>query len=490
VTLGRFRPVIEITRFTAHYRVRNFRETKMKNAAAKLGLGMLSFLLVFFPRGELLADNLRDDFERAVRAIKHIPYNPRPIPTFTSDVTGISEADSRALFLSTFTRVLIPAPANGKTFAAANPANSPDITLVGYLRKHTDPGASGRPGIVLTHGGVGNGSIAQSSQFLIHISNVLFANGYHVLAVDRRDGLLSRCAFLPGSLAPDATRSVPIFVGGSPIEECINLNAAFRNPGFTPNTLVSDRSGLGGDILAAAAYLQSETGTTLIGAIGGSRGGMHVIRAAVIQGSSGTSFPAGLLDAALILSPVGDENTNRFSDSSTTFPCSIARAAQFYSAVAGSGIRNFAADPVGATEDLLAINNGLGAIGSVRIPTFIVYTLTDDQTFAHEMLAYQAKTRRMKLGETLILARLGHFHELFQADPYWIDQTVLTYFKRLLARNNPQIGADPGFPSLGPNSDNPLIVDVRVERDDRDDLVSQQSIVPFMRGTCPELPAP
>jgi hypothetical protein len=386
--------------------------------------------------------------------------------------------------------VLIPAPANGKTFAAANPANRPDITLVGYLRKQTGPDAATRPGIVLTHGGVGIGSIAGSSQFLIHISNVLFANGYHVLAVDRRDGLLSRCAYSLVNLAPDPTRSVPIFVGGSPVEECINLNTAFRDPGFTPNTLVSDRSGLGGDILAAAAWLQSQTGTTLVGAIGGSRGGLHVIRAAAIQGGADTNFPAGLLDAALILSPVGDENTNRFSDSATTFPCSIARAAQLYSTVPGSGIRNFAADPVGATEDLLGTLNGIGAIRDVRIPSFIVYTLTDDQTFAHEALAYQARTQRMKLGETLILARLGHFHEIWQADPFWMDQTVLTYFKRLLAKDNPQIGTNPGFMKLGPNDNNPLIVDVRVERNDRDDLVSQDSIVTFMRGICPELPAP
>jgi hypothetical protein len=361
---------------------------------------------------------------------------------------------------------------------------------VGYVRKQTGPDAASRPGILLTHGGVGIGSIAGSSQFLIHIANVLFANGYHVLAVDRRDGLLSRCAFSQVNLAPDPARSVPIFVGGSPVEECINLNVAFRDPSFTPNTLVSDRSGLGGDILAAAAFLQAQTGTSIIGALGGSRGGLHVIRAAAIQGGSDTTFPAGLLDAALILSPVGDENTNRFSDSSTTFPCSIARAAQFYSTVAGTGVRDFAADPVGATEDLLGTLNGLAFIRKVEIPSFLVYTLTDDQTFAHEALAYQIRTERMRLGETLILARLGHFHEIWQSDPFWMDQTVLTYFKRLLAKDHPLIGEDPGFPRAGPNDHNPLIVDVRVERRDRDDLVSQDSIVPFMRGICPELPAP
>src|SRR5262245_30566840 len=193
----------------------------MKNAATRLALGVL---LVSFLSAESFAQNLKDDFERTVGAIKHIPYNPRPIPTNTADVTGISEAASRTLFLSTFTRVLIPAPANGKTFAAADPANRPDITLVGYLRMQVGPDAATRPGIVLTHGGVGTGSIAQSSQFLIHIANVLFANGYHVLAVDRRDGLLSRCAYVPVTLAPDPARSVPISVGGSPVQECINLN--------------------------------------------------------------------------------------------------------------------------------------------------------------------------------------------------------------------------------------------------------------------------
>jgi hypothetical protein len=360
---------------------------------------------------------------------------------------------------------------------------------VGYLRVQAGPGAGSRPGIVLTHGGVGIGSIAGSSQFLIHIANVLFANGYHVLAVDRRDGLLSRCAYLQ-NLAPDSARSVPITVGGSPIEECANLNNAFRDPGFTPNTLVSDRSGLGGDILAAAKFLQDQTGATKIGALGGSRGGLHVIRAASVQGGPDTNFPAGLLDALLILSPVGDENTNRFSDSSTTFPCAIVRAARFYSTVAGSGVRNFTTDPVGATEDLFAINSGVKVIENVDVPSFIVQTLTDDQTFIHEALAYKVKTDKMKIGEILLLARLGHFHEMWQADPFWMDRTVLTYFKGLLANNDPQIGDDPGFQKLGPNDDNPLIVHLRFRREDADKFLSQESIVPFMRGVCPDLPAP
>src|SRR6267378_2173167 len=436
-----------------------------------------------------LADDLKHEFEGTIRSIRQIPYNPRPIPTDTKDVTGISEADSQAIFLSTFIRVLIPAPANGKTFAASDLANHPDITLVGYLRRQTGPGAGSRPGIVLTHGGVGTGSIAASSQFLIHIANVLFANGYHVMAVDRRDGLLSRCAYLQ-NLAPDLARSIPITVGGSPVEVCATLNRAFRDPSFTPNTLVSDRSGLGGDILAAAKFLQDQTGATKIGALGGSRGGLHVIRAASIQGGPDTNFPAGLLDALLILSPAGDENTDRFSGSNTTFPCGIVRAAQIYSTVAGSGVRNFTIDPVGATEDFFGILSGVRAIENVEVPSFIIQTLTDDQTFIDGALAYKVKTDRMKLGEILLLARLGHFHEMWQADPFWMDRTVLTYFKRLLAKHDPQIGDDPGFQKLGPNDDNPLIVHLRFRRDDADKFLSQESIVPFMRGVCPDLPSP
>jgi len=462
----------------------------MLRKAAKAGAGILLGFLLFLTGSVLRADDSRHEFDNTIRSIRHIPYNPRPIPTNTMDVTGISEADSRALFLGTFTRVSFPAPANGKTFFASNPANHADITLVGYLRMQTGPEAGTRPGIVLTHGGVGIGSIANSSQFLIHIANVLFANGYHVLAVDRRDGLLSRCAYLPVSLAPDSTRSVPITVGGSPIEECSTLNNAFRNPAFTPNTLISDRSGLGGDILAAARFLQEQTGATKIGALGGSRGGLHVIRAASIQGGADTDFPRDLLDALLVLSPVGDENTNRFSDSSTTFPCAIVRAARLYSTIPGSGVRDFTADPVGATEDFFGTLNGVRAIGSVDVPSFLIYTLTDDQTFAHEALAYKVKTDRMRSGESLLLARLGHFHEMWQADPYWMDRTVLTYFKGLLAKDDLRIGSDPGFQKLGPNDDNPLIVDLRLRREDADEFLSQESLVPFMRGVCPDLPPP
>lgn len=462
----------------------------MKSNAATIGLSVLSGVLFFSACGTALADTSRNNFESTIRSIRQVPYNPRPIPTDTIDVTGISEADSRTLFLSTFTRVSIPAPANGRTFASTNPANHPDVTLVGYLRTHAGPGASDRPGIVLTHGGVGTGSIAASNQFLIHIANVLFANGYHVLAVDRRDGLLSRCAYSLVGLAPDPARSVPITVDGNPVEACGGLNNAFRDPSFNPNTLVSDRSGLGGDILAAAKFLQEQTGATMIGALGGSRGGLHVIRAASIQGSPDTNFPSRLLDAVLIPSPVGDENTNRFSDSSQSFPCAIVRAARFYSTVAGSGVRDFTADPIGATEDFLGMLNGIEAIEKVDVPGFIIHTLTDDQTFIHEALAYNARTDKMKLGETLLLARLGHFHEIWQADPYWMDRAVLIYFKRLLARNNSQIGDDPGFQRLGPNDDDPLIVDLRLKREDADKLLSRESLVPYMRGVCPDLPPP
>lgn len=464
----------------------------MKNDLLKIALNILAVLSLSSPslQSDLFADTLKDEFEKTIKSIRQIPYNPRPIATDTADVTHISEGASQTNFLYNFTRVEILAPANGKTFASSNPANHPDITLVGYLRKQTGPGASSRPGIVLTHGAGGTGSITRQRNFIIHIANVLFANGYHVLAADRRDGLLSRCAYLP-SLAPDPTRSQPLFVGGDPIQDCGILNSAFRNSSFTPNTLISDSSGLGGDILAAAKYLQEQTGATIIGALGGSMGGRYLVRAASIQGNPDTDFPAGLLDAILVLSPVGDENTNRFSFPSTSFPCGIVKTAEFYSInVPGTGIRDFTADPVGAVEDFFGILSGVKAIENVDIPIFIIHTLTDNQTFIHEALAYKAKTDKMKLGDTLLLARLGHFHEIWQADPFWMDQVVLTYFKGLLAKNNSQIGDNPGFSSLGPNIDNPLIVNLKFKPEDADKFVSQESIVPFSRGVCPGLPPP
>src|SRR3990167_3368304 len=50
------------------------------------------------------------EFKQIIQSLATIPYNPRPIATETSDVTGISEDDTRAAFLSAFTRVEIPAP--------------------------------------------------------------------------------------------------------------------------------------------------------------------------------------------------------------------------------------------------------------------------------------------------------------------------------------------------------------------------------------------
>jgi pimeloyl-ACP methyl ester carboxylesterase len=460
----------------------------MKSIFLKRGFGTLFVLglLIFLTRAnDLSAASLSGEFKAAIKAIEDVPYNPRPVATDTADVTGISEAQSRLNFLANFTRVLIPAPANGKTFQASDANNAPDITLVGYMRLHAGPDPA-RPGIMLTHGGAGSGSIAQQGQFLIHIANVLFDNGYDVLAVDRRDGLLSRCAYSPVTLDPDPARSHPARVGGSSIQDCEALNNMFRDPSFTPNTLVSDFAGLGGDVLAAAKFLRDQTGTSMIGALGGSRGGLALIRAAAIQGKPGTDFPAGLIDAILVMSPVADDNTGEIASSSTTFSCSRVRAAEFYSGINGSGIQNFAGNPVGAAEDFFGLLDGVAAIENGKIPALIIQTLTDmdDATPIHGALAYKAKTAHMKLGHTLFMARIGHYHEMWQSDPYWADKVVLIYFKRLLAKNNSQIGDNPGFSSLGPNDDNPLIVHLRFKKTDAVKFLSQESIVPYLVAPC------
>jgi hypothetical protein len=460
----------------------------MRAICIRKDLGVLFIFAVVMLLGranELRAASLTGDFNAAIKAVEAVPYNPRPVATNTADVTGISEAQSRLNFLANFTRVLVPAPANGKTFHASDPNNASDITLVGYMRVHNDPGPA-RPGIILTHGGVGAGSIAQQGQFLIHLANVLFDNGYDVLAVDRRDGLLTRCAYLPGTLNPDAARSQPIFVGGSAIEDCETLNNLFRDPNFTPSTLVSDFAGFGGDVLAAAKFLTDQTGTSTIGALGGSRGGLALVRSASIQGSPGTDFPADLIDAIFVMSPVADDNTIQIASPNTTFSCGRVRAAEFYSAVNGSGIQNFAANPVGAAQDFFGLLNGVAAIANVTVPVLIIQTLTDtdDATPINGALAYQAATAPMKLGQTLLTAGIGHYHEMWQSDPFWIDKIVLAYFKILLAKNNSQIGENPGFASVGPNPNNPLLVDLSFKKKDAVKFLSQDSIVPYLAAPC------
>jgi hypothetical protein len=61
---------------------------------------------------------------------------------------------------------------------------------------------------------------------------------------------------------------------------------------------------------------------------------------------------------------------------------------------------------------------------------------------------------------------------------------VLTYFKRLLAQKEPGIGEEPGFSGLGPNTDNPFIIDLKIKRKDADKFLSQESIVQFLAGWC------
>ncbi len=454
----------------------------MKSNVARIGISFLVVSsLIHFPwTSDLFADSVKKDFKKTIKLIeKEIPYNPRPVATDTADVTGISEFDSQQLFLNNFVRVTFLGPANGKTF---NPAN--DITLVGYLRIQKDANGnplSDRPGIILTHGGFGQGSSALQGQFLIHMANVAFGNGYHVLAFDRRDGLLSRCAY-DGALNPDpTTRSQPRRVGGFSAEFCGNLPTDFRVPSFTPNSLVSGLGAFGaGDIMAAALFLTDETGTENIGVLTGSRGAPAALRAAAMDFSPVSD---ALLDALLILSPVSDDNTTQFASSRTTFSCARPLAAQFYSGIPGSGIRDFS-DPEGAVEDLFGFLNSVKAIRGVKVPVLIIHTLTDDQTFANGALAYQAQTRKMPLAHTLLMALSGHYHEIWQSDPFWADKVVLTYFKRLLANDSSEIGDDPGFGPVGPNTDNPLIVKLKFKKKDADKFLSQDSVVPFLIDAC------
>ena len=452
----------------------------MKRNVARIGISFLvvSSLIHFPLTGDLFAANFRQigNFIKTIKVIrKDIPYNPQPIATETADVTGISEDASRQLFLANFVRVTFPGPANGKTF---NPAS--DITLVGYLRIQEDGDGKAlpdRPGVILTHGGAFQGSIATQGQFLIHIANVLFANGYHVLAFDRRDGLLSRCAY-DNSLNPDPDRSQAAFVGAFSAQACGGLPFDFRLPSFTPDSLITGFGAFGaGDILAAALFLTDETGTEKIGVLTGSRGAIAAIRAAAIDDS-----PHGdkLLDALLILGPVSDDNTSQFASSNRIFSCARPLAAQFYSGIPGSGIRDFSSDAEGAIEDLFGFLNGVKTLEGVKVPVLIIHTLTDNQTFANGALAYQAQTRKMPLAHNLIMTRVGHFHELWESDPFWAEKVVLTYFKRLLGGNNSAIGDDPGFGPLGPNTDNPLIVNLLFRRRDAEKFLSQESIVPFL----------
>jgi len=141
-------------------------------------------------------------------------------------------------------------------------------------------------------------------------------------------------------------------------------------------------------------------------------------------------------------------------------------------------------------ETKAGLLNSLEIIKSVKIPILIIHTMTDNLVFMEGALAYQAKTRKMKLGKTIIMTRLGHYQDTWQSDPFWADKVVLAYFKRLLAKNIPAIGDDPGFPSLGPNTKNPLIVKLRFRRrKDGDKFVVQESVVSFFDASLiPGLP--
>ena len=433
------------------------------------------------------------EFHGIVQTIAEIPYNPRPIATNTSDVTGISDTDTRAAFLATFTRVEIPAPANGRTYKATDPLNNDDITIVGYagVQPHSAPPA-GWPWVILTHGGAGQGSIASPSQeILLHLANALYANGWNVLAVDKRDGLLSRCGY--GAADDDGdgdydvvnANSVSSFVGDTnQARFCETLPAAFRQPGYIANSLPSSRSAFeAGDLLAAAKYVRDTYGAPKIALLGGSHGGLAAIRAAAIMGTSGVDFRGDLLDAIVAISPVADHNTFQYDSSSLDFECNRASAAKYYSeGIHGTGLSNFSNDPVHVLDEFYAMLNGVSLLDAVTIPTLIIWTLADETDAARSAFAYAAKTAKKKLAHTTMMSRLGHFNEIWRSDPYWMEKAMLNYFKSVLEPVSGLIGNDPGFESGGPRTANPYLMNFNLRKFDPAMFLSQDSISDYLVG--------
>ena len=84
----------------------------------------------------------------------------------------------------------------------------------------------------------------------------------------------------------------------------------------------------------------------------------------------------------------------------------------------------------------------------------------------------------------MIMTRLGHFNEIWQSDPYWMDKVVLTYFKKLLANQTVAITDNPGFSSFGSNTTNPFILDVKFKKKEEDvnKFLAPSSVASYLVG--------
>ena len=137
-----------------------------------------------------------------------------------------------------------------------------------------------------------------------------------------------------------------------------------------------------------------------------------------------------------------------------------------------------------AYQDLITRLDGIKTILAVTIPTLTVHTLSDDQVFANTALAYQAVTAFMQLATSIVMSRTGHFHEMWQSDPFWADQVSLIYFKRMLAPTNAAITATVPFPSLGPSNENAPVMHIPLGPGQVEKLLSADSIVPYLHDVC------
>lgn len=271
--------------------------------------------------------------------------------------------------------------------------------LAGILGAHR--GGQARPGVVLVPGW----TQTTHQKYMVALADLLFRNGWHVLAIDPRGQGISR------TLSP---------------------------------ALISGGWKEANDTLGAVRHLRERTRATSVAVIGFSDGGRSLVKAMAAQGgdsiAAGIAVTAPLAARPPVLPPPPGATPTPFDRffldllGATSFYEYDERAARSY----GVDLPTMAANAIADTD-----------VTQVKAPLLFLYALDDILWLGHikqgrheggsMSLAYRDRVQDRPNVRTLLVDRGNHAGMLYLSDPHWFGLVVLNTLKHWQARDVPAV---------------------------------------------------
>jgi predicted alpha/beta-fold hydrolase len=315
-----------------------------------------------------------------VQFIKDLPHDANPL--------GVRAAHQRTK----------PTPA---TFRAVRFSATDGTPLAGILGLGLNADTTPRPGVVLVPG------FTQTSnhKYIVELASLFQRNGWNVLAMDLRGEGVSRT--LSSAMITDGWKEVD-------------------------------------DIVGAARFLKTTSGTTSVAVIGFSIGGRSLVKAMAGEGAqdiaAGIAVTAPLAPTTPMTPPAPGFTPSPLEQFYLSF-LGTSSEYEYYDRSArsyGVDLRTMEARTVADTD-----------IALVKAPLLLLYA-SDDMIWLGRVregqhdggsfsLAYRDRVASHPNVRTLLIDRGNHAGMLYLSDPYWFGLATLNYLKHYLAPDVAQV---------------------------------------------------